>query len=490
MHPLLELKDVRKRFGSVEVLSGVTLSVLRGEIHAIVGGNGAGKSTLMNVLCGGTHPDAGEVRFKGRSHHARNHRAARKLGIAMVHQELAICGHLSACENVMLGREPHTHGFINQAAMRRDAEAALKKLGATIDLDAHASSLSLPDQQKIEIARAIAGNEPADLLILDEPTSSLAKDDVALLFETLRELRAHGTTILYISHFLEEIRALCDNVTVLRDGHAVLSGPVATTGNGAIIAAMLGRELENEPQRAQTKDDVQVLLRVKNLSGRKRPTGVHFELRRGDVLGIAGLVGAGRTELLRTIAGLDARASGQVQLKNQPVPAERALTMGLGFVPEDRKREGLLLPMSIADNIGLGQDETWSLPKRRDAAARRWIADLGVRCSGPDQPVRELSGGNQQKVVLARLLQRDVEILLLDEPTRGVDIGSRAQIHEVLSDLAKKGKALIVTSSFFPELLALCTHIGVMHKGTLGAVRPTAQWTEAELLSESAGAIA
>ena len=493
----LSIRGVARSFGATKALVSVDLEANAGEIHAIVGENGAGKSTLMKVLAGSVSPDAGTLALDGAPYHPRSPAEARRAGVAIVSQELALCPHMTVAENIVLGREPTRAGLLDAGETRRIARAALTDVGrADLPLDARVSLLPIAEQQLVEIARALAGE--CRLLILDEPTSSLGRGDVARLFERMRALRARGTCILYISHFLEEVRAIAERYTVLRDGATTASGRVADVTDAEIIRAMAGRPVESLFVRAATSAERppgEIVLALDALAGTAKPTSASLTLRRGEVLGIAGLVGAGRTEMLRAIFGLDPVKRGTVVVKGSAGPARprTRLDQGVGLLSEDRKTEGLALTMSIADNVtlahlaGLGPWRFVS-PARQRAASARWMEELAIKARDPAQPVSDLSGGNQQKVALARLLHQGADVLLLDEPTRGIDVGSKAQIYALIERLAAAGKAILLVSSYLPELLGVCDRIAVMCRGQLGEAKPAREWTEHSLLEQAIGA--
>ena len=494
--PRVAIRQLRKAFGSTPALAGVDLEAAGGQVHAVLGENGAGKSTLLKVLAGVVGRDAGTVEVDGQPWDPRGPAEARARGLAMVHQELALCPHLDAAANVALGIEPARFGIVQGRALSRLVDAALARAfgGRAVDARARVSELPLADRQLVEVARALATASAAGgtlrVLVLDEPTSSLGATDVDRLFGLVRDLAAQGTTVLYVSHFLEEVTRIAGRFTVLRDGVSVGSGDVATTRVDAIVRMMAGREIaEAFPRTPRTPGDV--VLSTRELAGTKLPLEATLELRRGEVLGIAGLVGAGRTELLRAIFGLDRVRSGEVRVGAALGPASpaRRLAQGVGFASEDRKAEGLATSLSIADNIALSRlgPSGPGLPARSRDAARRWIEKLGIRCSGPDQRVVELSGGNQQKVQIARLLHHDVDVLLLDEPTRGIDVGTKSEIYRLMASLAAEGKAIIFVSSYFAELLGVCDRVGVMARGRLREIRATRDWTSASLLSCALG---
>jgi ribose transport system ATP-binding protein len=473
----------------------VDIAVARGEIHALVGENGAGKSTLLKILAGALSKDAGEMLLDGARYHPRSPEDARRAGVAMVYQELSLCPHMSVAENVLLGVEPARFGFVRRDELRSRAAAAIAQLAAdggdaAIDPDARAGDLPPAAQQLVEIARALAVSE-CRVLILDEPTSSLARAEVERLFAVLRRLRDRGVSVLYVSHFLEEVQEIAGAYTVLRDGRTAGAGAMEGTEPAALVEKMAGRAVDTLfPRSERTAGDV--ILEVSDLAGASKPKRASLSLRRGEVLGIAGLVGAGRTELLRAVFGLDPVRRGVVKVAAHVGPASprRRLAQGVGLLSEDRKGEGLATRMSIADNLTLS-----TLPRLgplgfvrgalQRAASQRWIDELGIRCRGPTQRVGELSGGNQQKVALARLLHHDVDVFLLDEPTRGIDVGSKAQIYALVDRLARDGKAVLVVSSSLPELLGVCDRVAVMRRGELGQARPARELDEHALLLEA-----
>jgi ribose transport system ATP-binding protein len=490
------LRDLRKSFGSTVALGGIELEAAAGEVHAVLGENGAGKSTLMKVLAGVEPPDGGSVTLDDLPWTPRGPADARARGLAMVHQELALCPHLDVAANVALGIEPARFGWLRPRAQARLVGDALARAfgDRPVDPRARAGALSVADRQLVEVARALATASATGgalrVLVLDEPTSALGAADVERLFALVRDLARAGTTVLYVSHFLEEVARIATRYTVLRDGKTVAAGDVASTPMSAIVRMMAGRDIESAfPRTPRTPGEV--LLSARDLAGTRLPVEATFELRRGEVLGIGGLVGAGRTELLRVLFGLDRVRRGEVRVGAAFGPASpgRRLAQGVGFASEDRKGEGLAISLSVAENLTLSRlgPSGFGLPARTRREASRWIEGLSIKCSGPDQRVVELSGGNQQKVQLARLLHHDADVLLLDEPTRGIDVGSKAQIAGIVDALAAKGKAVLLVSSWLPELRGTADRIAVMCRGTLGPARPAAEHDEASLLAESVG---
>jgi ribose transport system ATP-binding protein len=461
-----------------------------------LGENGAGKSTLMKILAGAERPDRGLLELDGVPHVPSGPLAARRAGVAIVYQELSLCPHLTVAENIVLGSEPARAGWLSRARTDERARSAIARLGAAegaLPLGAPVSELAPAERQLVEIARAL-DREDCRLLIVDEPTSSLGEDDVERLFTALRRLRDRGLSVLYVSHFLSEVREVSDRYTVLRDGKTVADGDIADVSNDELVAAMAGRSLQAATR--QRRDPGEPLLSLRELGGVRLPVRATLELRRGEVLGIAGLMGSGRTELLRAVFGLDPVRRGEVRVGALPghaaAPADR-LRQGVGLTSEDRAREGLALELSVAENLTLSRlaplaRAGWLSLSRERQLASEWIARLGIRSSGPEQRTRELSGGNQQKLALARLLYHDVDVLLLDEPTRGIDVRSRAEIHRAIDERCAKGAAVLLVSSQFEELLAVCDRIAVMHRGVLGEARPAADLSEHELVKAAAGA--
>ena len=492
-NPRLRLAGISKAFGATHALKSVSLEVAAGEVHALIGENGAGKSTLLKILSGAHVADAGEMELDGRPYRPVGPLDARDRGVAMIYQEVNLAPHLSVRENILLGSESSSLGWIDTKASRSRAQDALAGLGyGHFPLERAAGEFSIAEQQVIEIARALL-LQPR-VLIMDEPTSSLTKSDTERLFTVIGRLREQGATIIYVSHFLEECRRICDRYTVLKDGETVGSGAIAETGVEKLVTLMTGRPVADlYPRIARTMGPA--VLETSSLERRPRLSPASIRVREGEIFGLAGLIGAGRTDLLRAIFGLDAADGGSVAVLGRPAgraTPRRRWGQGLGFLSENRKDEGLMLNQPIRDNITLTKLEAfgrlgWVSAGRQSAASARWMDELAVKCRDVDQNVGELSGGNQQKVALARLLEHPARILLLDEPTRGIDVGSKAQIYEIIGRLAAAGKSVIVVSSYLPELLGLCDTIGVMRRSELVAVRPRSEWTEHELLRFAVG---
>jgi ribose transport system ATP-binding protein len=497
--PLFAMSGIRKTFGATVALDGVDLSVAAGEICGLVGQNGAGKSTLMSILAGALRPDAGSMSIDGRAYTPGSPSEARRAGVAMIYQELSLAPDLTVAENILLGAEPSRLGFVDRSRMRAIASAALAQLGhEDIRPDAPAASLSVAAQQIVEIARALAIG--SRVLVLDEPTSSLGRQDVAKLFALLRRLKAQEHAIVYISHFIEEVKEVTDRFVVLRDGRNAGGGVTSEAANDAIVALMVGTMPDALFPRSARRAGEAVL----EVSGLE-PGGASFTLHRGEILGIAGLVGSGRTRLLRTIFGLEPVRKGRIRVgvySGAPNPQERWRD-GMGLLSEDRKSEGLAVGLSVTDNLTITKLAGFGpgplvFPRRQRAAASTWISRMGIRCAGPSQPTVELSGGNQQKIAVARLLHHDVDVLVLDEPTRGIDVGSKAQIYRLVDELVadrsfdsaqrRPAKAVLMVSSYLPELLGLCDRIAVMRRGRLDTPRPAAGLTEHDLVMQATGA--
>ncbi|MET0792221.1 MAG: sugar ABC transporter ATP-binding protein [Polyangiaceae bacterium] len=491
---LLRVTDLHKRFGATQALRGVQLTLRAGEVHALLGENGAGKSTLLKILAGTQRPDAGVLELSGRPFAPETPQQAQALGVAYVSQEPALCPDLSVAENVMLGSTPGRFGLVDRAEQRRRASAALERVlpeGAPLpNLDQRAGDLGQGDRQLLCLARALAQAE-CRILILDEPTSTLNSSEAARLFGVVRELVKSGIAVLYVSHFLEEVERIADRYTVLRDGQFVASGEILGTTRDTLVTLMAGREVrELFPRSPRTPGDV--VLDLSEIAGKKLPTSASLTLRKGEVLGIAGLLGAGRSELLRAIFGLDEVKRGTLRVKaltGAASPATR-LAQGVGLLSEDRKGEGLAESMSLGDNITLSKLDSLGAfglvsPARRAAIAQTFIERLGIRARGPEQLARDLSGGNQQKICFSRLLHHELDILLLDEPTRGVDVGSRADLYRIIDQLAARGNAVLMVSSYLPELLGICDRIAVMARGKLSAARPASELNEHSLLLEA-----
>ncbi|MDD5673205.1 MAG: sugar ABC transporter ATP-binding protein [Chitinivibrionales bacterium] len=493
---LLVMQGIGKRFGPVRALKEVDLCVNRGEVYALIGENGAGKSTLMKILSGALAPDSGTITLNGLPYRPRSPKEARRCGIAMMYQEPTLAPHLTVEENITLGLEKHTAGFLK--SQRSGVAAALAGLGhGRIDPRKPVSSLGIGEKQIVEIARALMTN--AALIIFDEPTSSLSSTDTQALFRAIKALTQKGIAVIYISHFLEEVRQIADRFSVLRDGASVAQGELANTPPAEIIRHMVGRPLtEMFPRIAHAAGEE--LLCVTQASLPPALTAASLTLHRGEILGIAGLVGAGRTELLQTIFGLQKAAGGAIYLRGAgtrplwPASPRRSLEKGMDLLSENRKEEGLAINLSVKENITLaslfrfvGRYGILINEKDETAAVSARIAALDIHCKGPAQKVAELSGGNQQKAAIARILVDESDIILLDEPTRGIDVGSKAEIYRLIGALAAQGKGIVLVSSYLPELFGVCDTLAVMYRGVLSPIFPRDHWSEETVMQWATG---
>lgn len=498
---LLEINGIKKSFGATRALDGVDLELHRGEVHALIGENGAGKSTLMNILSGAFPPDAGAMRLSGREYFPADAQDARRQGIAHIHQELSNCPHLSVAENILMGIEPSRYGRLDWAELNRRALEILQDFHhPAITPQRRLADLPIAARQIVEICRALAQN--ASLILMDEPTSSLQQEDVERLFACIRRLRDAGIGIIYISHFLEEVREIADNFTVLRDGASVMTGTLREATDSQIITAMVGRSVENLFPARTAAGSRERSLEVRQLSAPPAVREASFELHRGEVLGIAGLIGSGRTKMIRSLLGLLPAKTGEVVIGRDLLPAQaqrsrlqKLMTRGVGYLSEDRKGEGLALPLSVADNTtitNLATCSRWGWLNRRAQAqqAEQWVQKLRIKLQSVDSPVARLSGGNQQKVAIARLLHQNARIVLMDEPTRGVDIGSKVQIYEAIAQMAEAGCSVLLVSSYLPELFGICDRIAVMVRGVLSPARPVSEWTPESLMQTAIGSAA
>jgi ABC-type sugar transport system ATPase subunit len=491
--PFVHVAHLTKRFPGVVALDDVSFEIGASTCHALCGENGAGKSTLGRILAGIFTPDGGTIRLGNEQVHFSGPADAIRAGVAIVHQELAFCENLSVAENLCLGALPSRGLVVSRRKMRERAAARLATIGAAIDVDAVVGALTIAEQQLLQIAAAVSGR--ARLIVFDEPTSSLSQHEAERLYGIIAGLKAQGVTCIYVSHRLEEILRLCDAVTVLRDGRHVGTVPISEVDQGRIVEMMIGRRLDQYfPAHVDATPGSEVL-RVEGLSSPPRFHDVSFALRAGEVLGFAGLVGAGRTEVARALFGLDRHATGRVWIGGEEVshrsPAE-AIQRGLGLVPEDRKRQGLVLPMSTLENATLAiLDRVSALsilkaPAER-AAVAPYFSRLGVESSRQSLPVAALSGGNQQKVVLTKWLARQCRILILDEPTRGIDVGAKAEIHALVDELAAGGLAILLISSDMPEILNLSTRVLVFREGRVVGKLSRADATQDVLMRLMAG---
>jgi ribose transport system ATP-binding protein len=479
---LLRIEGIRKTFPGVVALDGVDFDLRRGEVHVLLGENGAGKSTLIKMLSGAYRPDAGRVFVDGREVTIHGAQDSERLGIATIYQEFNLVPDLTVAENIFLGRQPRRFGMIDRKRMEADAAELLERVGVQVSPRARVRELGIARLQMVEIAKALSLN--ARVLIMDEPTAVLTTEEVDKLFAIVRRLREDGVGIVFITHHLEEIAALGDRVTVIRDGKSVGQVP-ASTPEDELVRLMVGRSIEQQYPRRQP-DAGEALLVVEGLTRDGVFHDVSFEVRAGEVVGIAGLVGAGRTEVVRAVFGADPYDKGAVKVGGAPVPKDdvnAAMAAGIGLVPEDRKGQGLVLDASVEENLGLvtlrGATKGGFVDlKGQRADAARVAEQLGVRMAGLHQHVRTLSGGNQQKVVIGKWLLADTRVLILDEPTRGIDVGAKVEIYELINELTAQGAAVLMISSDLPEVLGMSDRVLVMAQGRIAGELHAADATQ------------
>jgi len=489
---LVEMTDISKSFPGVHALDSCRFELRPGEVHALVGENGAGKSTLMKLLSGIYRRDAGTIRFKGREVDIASPRAAQDLGISIIHQELNLMGHLTVAQNIFIGREPRgaLPFILDEKALNESARQLFAELHIKLDPQARVSSLGVAQQQMVEIAKALSFN--SDVMIMDEPTAALTDIEIDELFRIIRHLRERGAGIVHISHRLEELKQISDRVTVMRDGRYVDTVQTAEASIQSIISMMVGRTIFEATPELPEQRDPEVVLEVRNLNRGRVIRDVSFKLHRGEILGISGLVGAGRTEVVRAVFGADPRDSGEVLVHGQAAlirtPTD-AVAHGIGYLSEDRKRYGLALTMDVETNIVLASLESFADRSgridvgRTKATAQAHVKSLTIKTPGIGQRVRNLSGGNQQKVVIAKWLTADTEILIFDEPTRGIDVGAKSEIYRLLNDLARQGKAIIMISSELPEILRMSHRILVMCEGRITGELGAAEATQERIMA-------
>jgi ABC-type sugar transport system ATPase subunit len=494
--PAVRFDGVTKRFPGVVALDHVSFDIAAGSCHALCGENGAGKSTLGKLLAGIYSPDEGRIAIDGHPVRFGGPTDALAAGVAMVHQELSFCENLSVAENLCLGTFPARYGFVSKQEMRRRAEAMLASIGVSLDVRRPVADLTIGQQQMLQIAGAIG--QGARLIIFDEPTSSLSQHEAERLYTLIARLRERGVTCIYVSHRLEEIFKLCDTITVLRDGRHVATTPASQVDRSRLVEMMIGRRLEEYfPSHVHTAAGPE-LLRVEEISSPARFSGVSFAVRAGEVVGFAGLVGAGRSEVAQALFGLDPQSSGRIFVRGQQVralSAANAIAMGIGLVPEDRKRQGLVLGMNVLDNATLS-----ILPRlarfgfltraRERQAAQRYFERLRLKTPRLDTLAAALSGGNQQKIVLTKWLAAECRLLILDEPTRGVDVGAKAEIHALIDELAAAGNGVMLISSEMPEILNLSTRILVFRAGRIAGELSRAEAKQETLMRLMAGVAA
>ncbi|UVC09577.1 sugar ABC transporter ATP-binding protein [Rhizobium sp. TH2] len=493
--PVLEIHHVSKRFGAIKALTDVDFSLEKGEIHALCGENGAGKSTLMNIIAGVLQPDEGEIVLDGNVVTVSSPSAAQRLGIGLVHQEIALCPDATVAENMFMAATGRSRSLLmNYGALVRDAQAVMNRL-ASVDVRRKVSELPISSQQLVEIAKALTLD--CRVLIFDEPTAALTETEAQILFGIIRDLKAAGISIIYISHRMAEIFSLCDRVTVFRDGRYVCTETIAETTPEEVVRRMVGREIDRLYPAKLTDGErsSDTVLSVRGLGDGSRFDNIGFDLKKGEILGIGGLIGSGRTEIAEGICGLRPVISGDVVLAGQPQRIARyadAVKAGIVYLSEDRKGSGLFLDLSIASNISvldlnrvtkLGLVDRGAEAKLATSFARR----LGLRMGGIDQPVSSLSGGNQQKVAIAKQLAVEPKVIIMDEPTRGIDVGAKSEIHKLLRDLARSGIGIIVISSELPELLGLCDRVLVIREGRLAGELDIDEMSEEAVIRLASG---
>jgi ribose transport system ATP-binding protein len=485
--PLLEMWGITKRFPGVTALDGVDFELEKGEVHVILGENGAGKSTLIKMLSGAYQPDEGEILLDGERVDISSAMAAQNLGISTIYQEFNLVPQLTVAENVFLGRQPRRFGLVDRRRMRSEAKKLLERIGVRVDPDARVSTLGVAQRQMVEIVKALSLD--ARILIMDEPTASLSGQEVERLFEIVRGLKEEEVGVIFISHHLEEVTGIGDRVTVLRDGKFVDRVP-AGTDHAELVRMMVGRSIEEQFPRRRPEIG-EVLLEVGNLSREGVLEDISFQVRAGEVVGIAGIVGAGRTELARAIFGADPPDSGEIwvrgELMGRADPRE-AKHRGIGFITEDRQGQGIVPPLSVAENLSLaslGKNTSAGLVNRREqrSRAQEMIEELNIRTPGPEQEVRYLSGGNQQKVVIGKWLLAHSRVLIMDEPTRGIDVGAKVEIYELMNELTQEGAGILMISSDLPEVLGMSDRILVMGGGRLKGELPAEEATQERVMA-------
>jgi ribose transport system ATP-binding protein len=492
---ILEVENVSKGFPGVKALDGVSFNLRKGEVHALVGENGAGKSTLMKILSGVYQPDEGTIRYKGNEVKFRNVTQASQAGIGIIYQELNLIPHLSVAANIFIGREPVTRlGMLDEKKMNANAVAALGRLNIRLDPTITLNKLPVSKQQMVEIAKAISSD--SEVLIMDEPTSALTETEIDELFTVIHALRDHGVAIIYISHRLEELKHIVDRISIFRDGHSVSTDDFSAISSLEIVNRMVGRKIENKFPPKQNIPTTEKLLEVRNIVRKGIIHDISFDLFRGEILGIAGLMGAGRSELGRAIFGADPIDAGEVIMNGRKLSLKSpsdAIKAGLAYLSENRKEEGLAVKMQLAENITMANVLEISrrfgvISKSQEVlAAQRYVKELGIKTPSLIQVVNNLSGGNQQKVVVGKWLFCDSKILIFDEPTRGIDVGTKYAIYELIGALAREGRGIIMISSDLPEIMGLTDRILVLHEGNLAATLTTAQTTPREVLNNAAG---
>jgi len=487
--PFLSVHNITKYFPGVRALDDVSVDFEKATVHALMGENGAGKSTLGKIIAGIYTADQGTIRIEGEEVRPTDPLAAQKLGVAIVHQELAFCPNLSVAENLQLGSMPTRQGFVERSRLRDRARELMHEIGVDMDVSTPVAQLTTGQEQMVQIAAAVGVN--ARIIIFDEPTSSLSVHESEQLFRLMRRLKAKGATLIYVSHRMEEIFQLADTVTVLRDGGHVATEPVANLSREKLIRQMVGRDvLAHRPNHLDLTPGEEIL-RVENLSSMGQFENIGFSVRRSEIVGMAGLVGAGRTAVAKAIFGLDKRATGKIFIKGKPMAlgnVNRSMKHRIGYLPEDRKKEGLVLSMNISDNVSLPHIDTFSRfgfvdHGREIQEVERLTKRLRVKAPSIDSITAGLSGGNQQKVAIAKWLARSCDLLIVDEPTRGVDVGAKAEIYQLLDEVTCQGLAVLMISSELPELLSLSRRIIVMREGFVTGELPYEQFSQESVLN-------
>src|SRR5512134_102178 len=492
---ILEVQNVSKSFPGVQALESVSFNLRKGEVHAIVGENGAGKSTLMKILSGVYQADQGTIRYKGKTVNFRNVNQSHDAGIRIIYQELNLIPHLSVAANIFIGREPLTQfGTLDEKRMNAEATAILERLNIHLDPTIQLNRLPVSKQQMVEIAKALSSE--SEVLIMDEPTSALTESEIDELFTVIHTLRDQGVAIIYISHRLEELKRIVDRISIFRDGRSVSTDDYSAIGMDEIVNRMVGRKIENKYPPKQNDPTTDKLLEVRNIVRAGVLHNISFDLYRGEILGIAGLMGAGRSELGRAIFGADRITSGEVLMTGCRLslrsPSD-AIQAGIAYLSENRKEEGLAVKMQLAENVTMANVQEISrrfgvLSRSQEMeAAQRYVGELLIRTPSLSQIVNNLSGGNQQKVVVAKWLFCNSKILIFDEPTRGIDVGTKYAIYELIGFLARQGRGIIMISSDLPEVLGLTDRLLVLHEGSLAATLTTAETTPDEVLHYAAG---
>jgi ribose transport system ATP-binding protein len=492
MADLVEMEHISKEFPGVRALDGCRFDLRPGEVHALVGENGAGKSTLMKILAGIYGRDGGEIRFKGQPVEIASPRAAQELGISIIHQELNLMPHLTVAQNIFIGREPRgrLRYDLDERELNARTRPLLESLHLALDPRTRVANLAVAQQQMVEIAKALSFN--ADVLIMDEPTAALTDTEIGELFRIIRQLRERGVGIVHISHRLEELKQISDRVTVMRDGRTIDTVQTADAPIDGIIGMMVGRTIFEATPEIPEQPDQEVVLEVRGLNRGRMVRDVSFQLRRGEILGFAGLVGAGRTEVARAIFGADRRDSGEILVRGKVVqignPTD-AVRYGIGYLSEDRKRYGLALGMDVETNVVLAAFRRfvgllgWVNQRLTRVVAQEQVRHLAIKTPGLGQKVRNLSGGTQQKVVVAKWLTANTEILIFDEPTRGIDVGAKSEIYRLLNDLAREGRSIIMISSELPEILRMSHRIVVMCEGRVTGQLSSAEATQEKIMT-------